>query len=358
MRILDLAGSPAAMGHAHGAAHADEIRVYTDERVRLAGGGEWSGSRLERDDVLALAEACLPAHEAHDAALHEEMCGMAEGAGISLAEAVIVGGFTDFVDTVRAEVGGRHPDRAVEDDCTAFIVPDHRADGQGFYGQTWDMHDSATEHVVLLRIRPDDAPAALVFTTTGCLGQIGMNEVGVCVGINNLTGVDGKVGVTWPTVVRDALQRSTADEALQVVLDADQARPRSFLLFDAAGTGYMVEAMPTARPWVGLDGDALIHTNHTQWADATAVQAVRPADLQANSEHRLARAGDLLDRDGIDAAHLMAVTRDEDSICRFDDDVHHIESSGAAIMRPRTGDFWAVWGVPNHNDYVHIPFAS
>ena len=58
------------------------------------------------------------------------------------------------------------------------------------------MHDSATEHVVLLRTDPTDAPAALVFTTTGALGQIGMNELGVCVGINNLTATDGTPGVT------------------------------------------------------------------------------------------------------------------------------------------------------------------
>jgi|TARA_B100000929_G_scaffold146429_1_gene116016 isopenicillin-N N-acyltransferase-like protein len=358
LRILDLAGSPAAMGHAHGAAYADEIRHYADERIRLAGAGEWSGGTLDRDGVLQLAEACIHAHAAHSPSLHEEMCGIAEGAGITLAEAIVVGGFTDFVDTVRAAVGGRHPTGVVEDDCTAFVVPDARADGAGFYAQTWDMHDSATEHVVLLRLRPDDGPAALVFSTTGCLGQIGMNEVGVCVGINNLTGIDGTTGVTWPSVVRDALLRSTADEALEVVLDADLAGAHSYLLFDADGSGYMVEGMPTARPWSGLDGDALVHTNHTIWDEATAVQAPRPAELTANSARRLERATELLDRDGITADDCMAITRDPDSICRESDATYHIESSGAVVMRPRTGDFWAVWGVPRHNEYVHVPFSG
>ena len=358
LRVLDLTGSPAAMGHAHGSAYADEIRAYADERVRLAGSGAWSGGQFDRDGILALAQACIPAHAAHSPTLHEEMCGIAEGAGITLAEAVVVGGFTDFVDTVRAAVGGRHPAEVVEDDCTAFVVPDARAGGSGFYAQTWDMHDSATEHVVLLRVRPDDGPAALVFSTTGCLGQIGMNEAGVCVGINNLTGLDGGTGVTWPTVVRDALLRSNAEEALEVVLDADLAGAHSYLLFDATGSGYMVEGMPTARPWASLDGDAMVHTNHTIWDDATAVQAQRPADLTASSVRRLERATDLLDRDGITADDCMAITRDPDSICRESDDPHHIESSGAVVMRPRTQDFWAVWGVPSHNEYVHIPFPG
>ncbi|MBC8363846.1 MAG: hypothetical protein H8E59_02460 [Actinobacteria bacterium] len=358
LRILDLTGSPAAMGHAHGAAYADEIRAYAAERVHLAGAREWSGGALDREGVLTLAEACIPAHAAHSPALHEEMCGIAEGAGITLAEAIVVGGFTDFVDTVRAAVGGRHPAGVVEDDCTAFVVPDTRANGSGFSAQTWDMHDSATEHVVLLRITPDDGPAALVFSTTGCLGQIGMNEAGVCVGINNLTGMDGTNGVTWPTVVRDALLRSTADEALEVVLEADLAGAHSYLLFDATGTGHMVEGMPSARPWSSLDGDALVHTNHTIWNEASAVQAPRPADLTANSVRRLERATDLLDRQGITADDCMAITRDPDSICRESDAAHHIESSGAVVMRPRTRDFWAVWGVPSHNEYVHVPFPD
>ena len=72
-----------------------------------------------------------------------------------------------------------HPASVTEDDCTAFVVPDTRADGAGMVGQTWDMHDTATDHVVLARLRPDDGPDALVFTTVGCLGQIGMNEAGV-----------------------------------------------------------------------------------------------------------------------------------------------------------------------------------
>ena len=169
---------------------------------------------------------------------------------------------------------------------------------------------------------------------------------------------DGVTGVTWPTVVRDALLRSTADEALEVVLGANLAGGHSFLLLDAAGTGYLVEAMPSARPWVALDGDALVHTNHTVWPAATAVQGARASDLRANSERRLARAAELLDRHDVTPEDCMAITRDPDSICRESDPVHHLESSGGVVMRPGTRDLWAVWGVPSHNDYVHVSFVA
>lgn len=356
IRILDVAGSPADMGRAHGVAYGEEIRHYTEERIGLVMSGLWSGGPLGRRDVLDIAEECLPAHEAHSPALHEEMLAMAEGAGISPSEAVVVGGFTDFVDTVRAVVGGPHPPEVQEDDCTAFIVPDRRAGGAGYYGQTWDMHDSATDYVLLLRTRPDDAPAALVFTTTGCLGQIGMSEAGVCVGINNLTATDGRPGVMWPSVVRDALTRPDADTAKDAVLGADLAGGHNYMTFDARGHGFNIEAMPTARPVTRLGDTPLVHTNHTTDADTTAVQGVRANALQENSERRWATAEAQLDRDEITEDDLMALTRD--GVCQVAREPYHIESSGAAVMRPRTREFWAVWGLPSDNEYQRVEFAG
>ena len=358
LRILDLAGSYEAMGHAHGLAYGEEIRAYADERVRLAGSRFWAGGEIDRVDVLDIARSCLPAHEAHSADLYAELCGLADGAGITPEEAVVVGGFTDFVDTVRAVVGGDHPSEVQEDDCTAFIVPDARSDGRGFYGQTWDMHDTATPYVVLLRLRPKDGQAALVFTTTGCLGQLGMNEAGVCVGINNLVATDGCPGVMWTSVVRDALLQESAASARDAILDAELAGAHSFLTFDASGDGYMIEAFPTARPAKQLADDALVHTNHALWDEALARQATKQEDLMVNSTRRRDRALQLLDRDGIGVVDLMAVTRDDEAICQVSVEPTHIESSGAAIMRPSTRDFWAVWGLPSQNEYVHVPFPS
>ncbi len=354
LRILDAAGSPEAIGAAHGATHAAEIRRYADDRVRLVTSGLWSGGPLAVDEVLGIADDMLDAHERFDPALHTEMLALADAARITPAEAVIVGGFTDFVDTVRAVVGGRLPVTVVEDDCTAVLVPDGRAGGAGFLAQTWDMHATATDHVVVLRLRPDDAPRVVVFTTTGCLGQIGMNSEGVCVGINNLTGLDGRMGVAWTSVVRGMLKTSTADEALRVLLDADLAGAHNYLIFDRSGVGYNVEAMPSVRPVTELDGGPLGHTNHTIDPRSTSVQADRDAGLLGSSVARLDRAAELLADGPIDADRLMAMTRDPAAICQVAVDPYRIESSGAAIMRPATGDFWACWGPPADNEYTHL----
>lgn len=358
IRVLDLAGSPTQIGAAHGTAYAEEIRRYTNDRVQLVASGLWSGGPMSRDEVVAIAESMLPAHEAFDVDLHTEMVAMADAAGITPAEAVIVGGFTDFVDTVRSVVGGQPPESVIEDDCTATIVPDDRADGAGFLGQTWDMHDTATDHVVLLRIRPDDAPATIVFTTTGCMGQIGMNDEGVCVGINNLVGLDGTRGVNWTSVVRGMLKTSTADEALNVLLDADLAGAHNFLIFDRHGVGHNVEAMPSIRAVQTLDEMPIVHTNHTVDPETTTVQADKAPGLMDSSASRYDTASKLLAEGTIDAERLFALTREPDAICQIAVEPYHIESSGAAVMRPATGDFWACWGRPAENEYEHVSFES
>jgi isopenicillin-N N-acyltransferase-like protein len=348
IRLLRLEGAPASRGRAHGEAHGEEIRAYAAERVRLASNGSWAGRPATTADVLDLAQQMLPAHRAYAPDLFEEMEAMAAAAGLTPAEAVVVGGFTDFVDAVRA-LGGTVD--AEEDDCTAVLVPDGLAEGAGFLAQTWDMHDSATEHVVLLDVRPEGAPAALIYSTVGCLAQIGMNEAGICLGINNLTADEGRAGVTWPFVVRKALQQSSLDAALACVLEAELAGAHNYLLLDRTGSGFNVEAMPSYHRVDRLEGEPLVHTNHCLHPETREREAPRPADLLASSVARLARASEILRERPITVDLLIGMTREPEAICRRSEPPHHVESSGAAIMRPQTREMWACWGVPADNEF-------
>jgi isopenicillin-N N-acyltransferase like protein len=350
IRVLDLTGSPAEVGRAHGTAYAAEIREYADERVRLSREGTWS-TAMSEEEVLALAEACLPAHEAYDADLYAEMLAMAEGAGLTPAEAVIVGGFTDFIDTVKA-LGDADP--PPEDTCTGALVPPDAGGGEPWFAQTWDMHDTATPYIVMLRTRVTGRPAALVFTTVGCVGQIGMNEAGICVGINNLTAADGRVGVTWPFVVRKALAQTNIDDALACVTEAELAGGHNFFLLDRDGRGYDVEAMPTATHVVELGDEPVVHTNHCLVEATQAVEGPRAPVRIASTERRYARAVELLGKRPIDAESLMALTRDEEAICERPEPPYAVMSCGATVMRPRTGELWAVWGLPVENEYEHF----
>ena len=355
MRHIVLEGSPAQRGAAHGEAYKAEIRRYAEDRVALSAGGQWANRRAGRQEVLDLAASMLPAHRDYSAGLTEEMETMARACDLSASEALIVGGFTDFVDAVRA-LADEVPE---EDDCTSMLVPPGRsAEAQGYLAQTWDMHASATEHVALLEVRPDDGPRSFVFSTVGCLGQIGLNESGIAVGINNLSAAVGTRGVTWPFVVRKALLQTDLEAALQAVLEAPLAGAHHYLLMDADGRGYDVEAMPQGHAVRKLETDALVHTNHCLSPSTQALEAPKPPELMASSQARLARALELLSEPNVDLDALMALTRDPEAICQIATAPYHIESSGAAIMRPATGELWAVWGLPSENEYDHFEFAS
>jgi isopenicillin-N N-acyltransferase-like protein len=267
---------------------------------------------------------------------------------------VIVGGFTDFVDALRARAGAA-PE---EDDCTAVLVPPARGEGAGYLAQTWDMHDTATEHVVMLDVRPERGPRALVFSTAGCVGQIGMNEAGICVGINNLAAAVGRIGVTWPFVVREVLRQERIEDALAKVLDADLTGAHHYLLLDREGRGFDVEAMPQRKHVRELRDEPLFHTNHCLAEETRAHEAARAPELLASSQARLRRAQELLAEGPIDVPRLMEMTRDSEAICQRSRPPFHIESSGAMIMRPASGELWAVWGLPSENEYERFDLSS
>ena len=48
IRVLDVAGTPEEMGHTHGAAFAEEIRHYTEERIELVISERWSNNQSNK----------------------------------------------------------------------------------------------------------------------------------------------------------------------------------------------------------------------------------------------------------------------------------------------------------------------
>lgn len=338
-----MSGTPHERGRTHGAAHAAEIQAYAADRAALV----VAGTTLNPTDGLSLVEESITAHATYAPDLFQETEGLAAAAGISVAEALLVSGYTDFLDVVRARAGSAGHD----DDCTAMLVPAGVAPGGALLAQTWDMHASATPHVVLLSVL--DRLEALVFTTLGCIGQIGLNAAGIAIGINNLSSTDGTAGVTWPFVVRKVLQQDDIEAALECVVEAPLAGAHNFLVLAGDGRGYNVEATPTERVVTPLGRHPLLHTNHCLSSATRRVEAVRDVGLSRSSVDRLSDAGELLGPGPVTVEHVMKVTADERSICRHPDPVFHYETCGAAIMRPSSGDFWACWGRPSESEYEH-----
>ncbi|MEX1038959.1 MAG: C45 family peptidase [Acidimicrobiia bacterium] len=338
LRNLALAGSAEAMGATHGLRLGEHIRSYLADRLQLAGDPYWAGRAEDPDRILHMAAETLEEHARFSEPLYTEMLSMAASAGISPAEAVVVGGFTDLIDLVRAvgEMG------IEEDDCTGLVDADN-----GLVAQTWDMHASAGEYVYLLDIRPDDRQRAMVQTTAGCLGQIGMNEAGIAVGINNLTSI-GRPGVTWPFVVRRVLETTDLDDAVKVVLDAKLAGGHNFMLMGPDGTGCNIEAMPGSNRVTRVESGAFVHTNHCLAPETKAEEGVRNPLSEENSDRRLDQGSAL-------ASDLEAFFADAE-INRGAPTPHDVATCGAVVMRPAARSLQAVWGQPGFYPWEHFTF--
>lgn len=332
LRTLVLEGDALARGTLHGSTFGGMIREYLDDRIGLAAQDTWSGGSVDRDLIVEIAEETLPHHEQYSEDLHAEMVAMAAAAGITPAEAVVVGGFTDLVDVIRSRVGTA----PVEHNCTAVLNP-----AAGFHAQTWDMHASAGEFVVLADVRPESGPRSLVQTTAGCLGQMGMNEAGITVGINNLTSM-GRPGVTWPTVVRRVLASTNFTEAVDSVVDADLAGGHNFMVMDSDGNAANIEAMPSNKR-VTLVTGSHVHTNH----------CVDPLTASEEGDRLQEHIGNSIDR--LDAADKLADDVDgffgEPLISRRVEGIHDVGTCGAVIMEPALGRLRAVWGVPGDHPW-------
>ena len=353
-RIL-LTGTPSQRGTEHGTPFPEEIKEYTEDRILLVMQGSWTGGRnLSRTEVLGVADTLIRPHAEYAPDLFEEMEAMAAAAGITVPEAIVVGGFTDFIDVVRGAF-----DVAPEDDtCTAIIAPGAAtADGNPLFAQTWDMHDSATQHVVLFEIDDVEHPRAFVFTTLGCSGQLGMNEVGITVGINNLTASAGQIGVTWPFVVRKALQQTSLENAVKTITESPIAGAHNYMVMGPNGNGVNIEAMPQAYHITEVTSAPYVHTNHTLYGETSQFQAQKAPALMDSSQSRKERGEALIHEEPISAERLMEITRDTKAVCQVSAPPYHIESSGAAVMSPATGDFWAVAGRPDENPYEHFSFS-
>ena len=333
LRVLEIFGDSADLGRGHGAACAGMIRKHLDDRIELTVQEKWSGGSPDRDLIIEIAEGTLEHHERFAEELYIEMVAMADAAGITPAEAVVVGGFTDLIDVVRSVVGTA----PLEHNCTAVLNP-----AAGFFAQTWDMHASAGEFVIMLKLDPIAGPNAIVQTTAGCLGQMGMNEAGISIGINNLTSL-GKPGVTWPFVVRRVLEQTDLDAAVEVVTGAELAGGHNFLLMGSDGDAVNIEAMPSGQNVTRTSDTAFVHTNHCLSDWTAEEEGERLPEHVESSNMRLDMAAEL--------ANDPEAFFGESLISRRVDDLHDVGTCGAVIIEPQKRRMKAVWGIPGDHPW-------
>lgn len=351
MRVLELAAgvAPRMWGRIHGESFRGEIKSLAEIRTYLC---TKVGTFKNREQVMACASAHLPVLERYDAALYDELVGIAEGAAVTPEEIVVANHYTDLRDL--------DPDPATWRPAPTKDDPALAAQGKGgvigdgcsmffssrILAQTWDMHATAIPYVMAIK-----TPDAVLLSVTGCLGMAGMNSSRVGIAINNLFSTDATLGVVWPAMVRKALREKTARAAMDVIATSPIGSGHHYFVADAQDA-FGLESSGTRRKSIPVD-KSYCHANHCLDADIEARSKV-PAtsttfDRQKLLEADLARAQV---RDLDDAWQRLGSTDGwPRSICTnmaTAEAPHGVATCGAIAMNLITGDVYVQQGFINN----------
>jgi isopenicillin-N N-acyltransferase-like protein len=242
-RLVRAEGTHRELGRQHGEQAAEQIRAHVDHIGR------------SREQLQLQALQFKPLFEKYCPHLLDEITGLGEGAGITLAEALAV--------NIRGELR-----KANAEGCTTYVIGRKgTAAGEILIGQNSDMGKRNIELGYMLHLKPKDKPQVLIWTFGGMIGYHGMNSAGVAIFENALSDDGavpaGRFAMPHYPVKRRILESSRLDEVLKIFRNIPLASNKNYVMCDGAGGILDVEAT-TAGPEILRDEGAgfLAHSNH------------------------------------------------------------------------------------------------
>jgi isopenicillin-N N-acyltransferase-like protein len=232
-------------------------------------GWDWAAVRREAARFEAPIAGFRPVYLA-------EMRGIAEGAGLDLADILAINVRTEIMYSAKAR---QAPLAKAPAECSAFAVvpaPGHSA--ATLAGQNWDWLTHAAQTVILLQVSQDDGPDFVTVVEAGLLAKAGMNAAGLGLVTNALvTDADvGAPGLPYHVLLRAVLDCATVTDALAVLQQGTRSSSANYLIAHSSGVAVSVEAAPgdftRLYPLLPERG-VLLHTNHF------LTPRIHPADL-------------------------------------------------------------------------------
>jgi isopenicillin-N N-acyltransferase-like protein len=244
--FFEIAGTAREVGRGHGECMREGIHQQLDEC--LAAASRTGG--LSREQALNWAMEQLSKIVALGGpAWAEELHGLAEGAGISLAGAVAL--------QVRPGNG------SMPEACTSLAVSgDASASGRPLGAQNRDLVPAYRDRMSVLLLRPSGRPAVLMHSVPGEIGGVGINEHGLALFANSLWFCGCRNWQAAPVTRRALLECSSAPEAAEHAQKMDGPTLGSLLLIDPAGRIRNLESGPIGVAILAHDHGVFVHTNH------------------------------------------------------------------------------------------------
>jgi hypothetical protein len=259
MRIdaTDLDGGPYERGRAHGRQLKAEVKGHLAswlDSLSQAGLGEpqaYVRQMLQDTDFRSATSDLAPD-------LLREVEGIADGAG---APRDLVFGL-QLLDEEWAYRGRRAASAGRLEKCSSLALVSES--GPTWIGQNMDLGGYTDGWQALLRIgRDGDHPGALVFSTAGMVGLMGVNAAGVGVCVNSLPQLpSASEGVPVAFVVRMLLRCRDVAEAARLVLTLPHATNQHYVVAAAgAARSFEASAADVTEYHPPIPG-RILHTNH------------------------------------------------------------------------------------------------
>jgi isopenicillin-N N-acyltransferase-like protein len=368
-RIVEVSSpSPFERGVQYGSATTDLVAqsiTYYREAFAHQAGLDWDQALEHAQQWQGLVQEQFPD-------LYDEMRGIAQGAGVELAEIVALNCRGEIIyDNWFAARNAGAPTRDEADGCTSFSLTGTGAgDGHVYAGQNWDWRHGVRGTVVVLRVIQPPKPTLIMQVEAGQVGRHGASSAGIALNANGLGGrFEDKIGIPQTVIRRAVLDSENISDALKVLVRARAHIASNALLTDRSGFSIDLETTPGAHGWEYPVDGALVHGNHYQaFVPPQLADDHRP--MSPDSLLRVPRA-----REGLLRAAVPDATADvrsaihtamsdhlghPDSLCAHPDprllDVEQWSTTISSCVDLTTGDYFIAGGPPCENPFELVPF--
>ena len=277
-------GSSYQRGRQYGRQAATLVRLSVQAYQQIFAhyaGWDWPAVRREAARFEAPIGSVMPAYL-------EELRGIADGAGLDLADVLAINVRTEVMYAAKARqapTAARLPAQLSQPaECSAFArVPAPGQNDPVLIGQNWDWLLHSAQTLVVLEVRQDEGPDFVTVVEAGLLAKTGMNAAGLGLVTNALvTDADvGEPGLPYHVLLRAVLDCTTVTDAVEVLQAGPRSSSANYLIAQAGGAALDIEAAPgdftRLYPVYPEDG-VLRHTNHFL-APRTAAPGTGPTDL-------------------------------------------------------------------------------
>ncbi|PYI10259.1 AAT-domain-containing protein [Aspergillus sclerotiicarbonarius CBS 121057] len=284
---LVLSGTPREIGFSHGELLRPQINSQISiygEMFRVNCNLSWDAVRLEAEQFRATIQRATP----H---LHEEMQGIADGAGVELLDIAAL--------NCRSEIAfGKFTDG-----CTSLSWK--RSEQSRILAQNWDFTPLVQKNLAFMEIEQVGKPTIYMVAEAGIVGKIGFNSacVGTCLNaIRAHPCISSKLPIH--VALRLCLESISVDDAVRTLESLGGVGSSQHILIADSTSSLGLELSPLGDVHLQPDEyDMVTHTNHF-----LENQYVYEPPWLSGSPVRLARARQL-SRELIDSGVL-----EEDSI--------------------------------------------